>query len=59
MRVFFAIRQLSQQISRTEEKELPLTMPSNSASVADVVDLSELLLKQQRTIWMVYNQSVY
>ena len=59
MRVFFAIRQLSQQISRTEEKELPLTMPSNSASVADVVDLSELLLKQPRTIWMVYNQSVY
>ena len=48
MRVFFAIRMLSQQISKTEEKKLPLTMPSNSASVADIVDLSELL-KERRT----------
>ena len=49
MRVFFAIRMLSQQISRTEEKELPLTMPSNSASVADIVDLSELLEERKMT----------
>ena len=49
MRVFFAIRILSQQISRTEEKELPLTMPSNSASVADIVDLSELLKEWKTT----------
>ena len=41
MRVFFAVRMLSQQMSGTEERELPLTLPSNSGQVGDVVDLSE------------------
>ncbi len=41
MRVFFAIRLLSQQMSGTEERELPLTLPSNSGQVGDLVDLSE------------------
>lgn len=41
MRVFFAIRSLSQQLSHSPEKELPLTNPSNSACVGDIVDLSE------------------
>ncbi|XP_064406876.1 protein CLEC16A-like isoform X2 [Halichondria panicea] len=40
MRVFFAIRMLSQQMSGTEERELPLTLPSNSGQVGDVVDLN-------------------
>lgn len=40
MRVFFAIRSLSQQLSHSPEKELPLTNPSNSACVGDIVDLN-------------------
>lgn len=41
MRVFFAVRKLSQQMAGKEEKELPLTVPENSAMIGDVVDLSE------------------
>jgi protein CLEC16A len=40
MRVFFATRWLCQQLQRQEEKELPLTDPSNSASQGDIVDLN-------------------
>ncbi len=42
MRVFFAVRRLSQELSHGEELDLPLTMPSNSATVGEIVDLSEL-----------------
>lgn len=41
MRVFFALRMLSLQLSSSEERDLPLTMPSNSATVGDIVDLSK------------------
>lgn len=40
MRVFFATRRLSQRFQGSEEKELPLTNPLNSASKDDIVDLS-------------------
>ena len=38
MRIFFATRQLSQQMSGIEEKELPLTPPTNSCKVGDTLD---------------------
>lgn len=41
LRVFFAIRRLSQQMSREEEKELPLTPEQNSAKIEDVVNMSK------------------
>ncbi len=41
MRVFFAIRDLSQQMSGLEEDELPLTMATNSAKEGDVLDISK------------------
>lgn len=44
MRVFFATRRLCQQLERQEEKELPLTDPSNSALQGDIVDLSECIV---------------
>jgi len=53
MRVFFAIRALSQQVSGSEERELPLTMPSNSASVAEIVDLSKSARRGEGTGPMV------
>ena len=43
MRVFFAIRTLSQQLQNSEETELPLTPPSNSAQPDDVLDFSEYI----------------
>ena len=42
MRVFFAMRKLSQQMSGEEEKVLPLTKKENSAAIGEVVELSEL-----------------
>lgn len=41
MRVFFAIRTLSQQLQNLEESELPLTPPTNSARPDDVLDFSK------------------
>lgn len=42
MRVFFALRKLSQQMSGGKEKELPLTKAENSAKKGDVLDMSML-----------------
>lgn len=42
MRVFFATRRLSQQMSGQEEEELPLSVEVNSSKVGDTVDMSEL-----------------
>lgn len=44
MRVFFAVRSLTQELSDSEERDLPLTMPSNSATVGEIVDLSEFIV---------------
>ena len=41
MRVFFAIRTLSQQLQNSEETELPLTPPTNSAQPDDILDFSK------------------
>ena len=41
MRVFFAMRKLSQQISGTPEVELPLTMSKNSYKMGDTMNISE------------------
>lgn len=41
MRVFFAMRMLSQQMSGEKESILPLTNVENSAKPGDVIDLSE------------------
>lgn len=41
LRVFFAMRRLSQQMSGEEEEILPLTCVENSAKTGEVVDLSE------------------
>ena len=41
MRVFFAIRKLSQQMSGVEETELPLTTSENSSKIGDVLDMSK------------------
>ena len=38
MRVFFALRKLSQQMLGEEEKDLPLTKTENSFKVGDVMD---------------------
>ena len=41
MRVFFALRKLSQQRLGEEEKDLPLTNAENSLKVGDVMDTGE------------------
>lgn len=41
MRVFFAIRALSQKVMGKEESELPLTPPTNTYKVGDTLDMSE------------------
>lgn len=43
MRVFFAIRKLSQQLQNLEESELPLTPPANSAKPGDILDFCKLV----------------
>ena len=49
--MFFATRSLCQKLQDLCEKELPLTNPSNSASVGDIVDLS----KWQQLAWVEYS----
>ncbi len=41
MRVFFAIRKLSQQMLGEEEKDLPMTKTENSYKIGDVMDTGE------------------
>ena len=43
MRVFFAIRRLSQQLQNVEECDLPLTPHTNSAKQGDILDFSEYI----------------
>ena len=43
MRVFFAIRRLTQQLQNAEECDLPLTPHANSAKPGDILDFSEYM----------------
>jgi len=45
MRVFFAFRALSQKLCGNEESELPLTPPTNTYKIGDVLDTSKLCEK--------------
>ena len=57
MRVFFAIRTLSQELSSSDEKELPLTLSNNSAITGEIVDLSECV--RVRVCMLAWVQNVH